>query len=451
MAKVGFGFCIFIVSFASSVLSAVILPESTILDISASIQKTIDVLFFNPDLLQEEQEQDTEDDWSSSDFSSFSSFTVKLQSRDTLLKSTHKGYKTLTVDRLEHVSARVKSIITKLDLASINRILKPQLDIVGTVSSGQKHGSGEYFTRVGVGRPPKPQYLLLDLGNPIFEPSSSTSFSYIACGTQQCKSLTFYGDGSYTVGEFVTETLTFYSSKTSLENIYIGCGHDNRCLFKGSAGLLALGRGSLSFPYQVNAVTFSYCLVDRDSTFFSTLQFGSGAEPAEAIIAPLLRHPRYPTFYYVGLTGISVGGQLLNLPQSVFNLNPSSPNGVIVDTGTAVTRLQTQVYNALRDAFVKATHNLSSAGGFALFDTCYDLSLKTSVSVPTVAFVFPGGKSLVLPAKNYLVPVDNKKTFCFAFAPTNSSMSIIGNLQQQGIRVSFNIATSVVGFTPNRC
>ncbi|KAI3977719.1 hypothetical protein MKX01_009604 [Papaver californicum] len=482
MAKVEFGICIILISFASSVFSKVILPESTILDISASVQKTIDVLFFNPDLLQEEQEQDTEDEWSSSDFSSFSSSTVKLQSRDTLLKSTHKDYKTLTVDRLERDSARVKSIITKLDLASINRILKPQQDIVGTVSSGQKHGSGEYFARVGVGRPPKPQYLLLDLGSditwlqcepcmncynqtdPIFEPSSSTSFSYIPCGTQQCKSLSvsgcsnrtcryqvFYGDGSYTVGEFVTETLTFYSSKTSLENIYIGCGHDNRGLFRGSAGLLALGRGSHSFPYQVNAVTFSYCLVDRDSTFSSTLQFGSGAEPADAIIAPLLRHPRYPTFYYVGLTGISVGGQLLNLPQSVFNLNPSSPNGVIVDTGTAVTRLQAQVYNALRDAFVKATHNLSSAGGFALFDTCYDLSLETSVSVPTVAFLFPGGKSLILPAKNYLVPVDNKKTFCFAFAPTNSSMSIIGNLQQQGIRVSFNIATSVVGFTPNRC
>ncbi|KAI3843368.1 hypothetical protein MKX03_030469 [Papaver bracteatum] len=478
MAKAGFGFCFILVSFASSVFSRVILPESTILDVSDSIQKTIDVLSINPDVLQEER--------SDSDFSS-SSFSVKLQSRDTLFKPTHKDYKALTIDRLERDSARVKSITSKLDLASTDGILKPRQngDIAGPVSSGVKHGSGEYFARVGVGSPPKPQYLILDTGSditwlqcapcmkcynqtgPIFEPSYSTSFSNVSCGTQcrslsdsgglsgcsnkTCRYLAFYGDGSYTVGEFVTETLTFDNSHTSLENIYIGCGHDNRGLFTGAAGLLALGRGSLSFPSQVNAVVFSYCLVDRDSSFSSDLQFGSVAEPADAITTPLLSHPLYRTFYYVGLTGISVGGQLLNLSQSVFDINSSIPSGVIVDTGTAITRLRADVYLALRDAFVKATYNLTSASGFALFDTCYDLSLETSVSVPSVAFWFPGGKSLVLPAKNCLVPVDDKKTFCFAFAPSNSAVSIIGNLQQQGIRVSFDLATSVVGFSPNRC
>ncbi|RZC91467.1 hypothetical protein C5167_027528 [Papaver somniferum] len=487
MAKEGFGFCVILFSFASSVFSRVILPETTILDISASIQKTIDVLSFNPDLLQEEQQQDNENEQSDPDFSS-SSFTVKIQSRDTLLKPTHKDYKALTIDRLERDSARVKSITSKLDLASTDGILKPRQneDIAGPVSSGVKHGSGEYFARVGVGSPPKPQCLILDTVSdiswlqcapcmqcynqtgPIFEPSYSTSFSYISCGTQLCRSLgdsgglagcsnktcrylAFYGDGSYTVGEFVTETLMFDTSRTSLENIYIGCGHDNRGLFTGAAGLLALGRGAVSFPSQVNATAFSYCIVDRDSNFSSDLQFGSGTEPADAITAPLLSHPLYPTFYYVNLTGISVGGQLLNLPQSVFDINPSIPSGVIVDTGTGITRLRADVYLALRDAFVKATYNLTSAGGFALFDTCYDLSLETLVSVPAVAFWFPGGKSLVLPAKNLLVPVDDKKTFCFAFAASNSEVSIIGNLQQQGIRVSFNIATSVVGFSPNRC
>ncbi|KAI3850139.1 hypothetical protein MKX03_011937 [Papaver bracteatum] len=431
MAKSVFGFSVlFFICFATCVFSRVILPENenhetTVLDISASIQKTLDILF-DPDQILLEEES-ISDDFSSS---SSSSFTVKLQSRDTILKSTHRDYKALTLDRLKRDSARVDSIITKLDLA-MNGIsksdLKPLLvekefdtlksqdqdNIVGPITSGL----------IGVGHPPKPQYLVLDTGSdvtwvqcapcqecyqqtdPIFEPSSSSSFAHISCGAQQCKSLDIsacanesclyqvsYGDGSYTVG----------------------CGHDNEGLFIGSAGLLALGAGSLSFSFSGKSLCI-FLLFSR-SRFHNT---------------------RYPTFYYVGLSGISVGGQPLNLPHSVFDLNPNSPSGVIVDSGTSVTRLRIEVYNALRDAFVKGTQNLPSAGGFALFDTCCDLSSKTSVSVPTVAFLFPGGKSLQLPAKNYLVPVDSKKTFCFAFAPTRSSLSIIGNLQQQGTRVSF--------------
>lgn len=470
-------------------------PKTTILDISVSIQKTLDILSFDPqdhDLVIPQEQEQSEQSISSS------FFTVKLQSRDTLLKSTHKDYETLTLDRLKRDSIRVQSLNTKIDLA-VKGISKSDLKplqvgkefdelksqegkIEGPIISGLSHGSGEYFSRVGVGHPPKPQYLVLDTGSdvtwvqcapctdcyqqsdPIFEPSSSTSFSHLSCETQQCKSLDIsacrngtclyqvsYGDGSYTVGEFVTETLTFDNSKTSIDKISLGCGHDNEGLFIGSAGLLALGAGSLSFPSQVKASSFSYCLVDRDSSSASTLQFGPGAEPSDAVTAPLIHNSRLPTFYFVGLTGISVGGQPLNLPPSVFEVDPSSPSGVIIDSGTSVTRLRSDVYNALRDAFVKGTQHLPSTSGFALFDTCYDLSTKTRVSVPTVGFLFSGGKSLILPAKNYLVPVDSKKTFCFAFAPTRSSLSIIGNLQQQGTRVSFNSGKSVIGFSPNKC
>ncbi|MCL7035774.1 hypothetical protein MKW94_001689 [Papaver nudicaule] len=501
MAKSVFVLCFLFISFATCVFSRVILPEkdnhvTAILDVSSSVQKTIDILSFNPDqILQEEEDSDNEAQ-SISAFSSSFSFTAKVQSRDTILKSTHKDYETLTLDRLKRDSARVDSIITNLDLAISKSDLKPLVvekefeelksqdrdNIVGPITSGLSHGSGEYFSRVGVGHPPKPQYLVLDTGSdvtwvqcapctecyqqtdPIFEPSSSTSFAHISCDAQQCKSLdnsacsnesclyqVNYGDGSYTIGDFVSETLTFDNSKTTVEKISIGCGHDNEGLFIGSAGLLALGAGSLSFPSQVKATAFSYCLVDRDSSSASTIQFGPEDQPADAITAPLLRNSRLPTFYFVGLTGMSVGGQPLNLSGSVFDMSPGSLSGVIVDSGTSVTRLRTDVYNALRDAFVEGTQHLPSAGAFALFDTCYDLSSKTTVSVPTVAFLFPGGKSLVLPAKNYLVPVDSKKTFCFAFAPTRQQLSIIGNLQQQGTRVSYDTAKSVVGFSPNKC
>jgi hypothetical protein len=87
----------------------------------------------------------------------------------------------------------------------------------------------------------------------------------------------------------------------------------------------------------------------------------------------------------------------------------------------------------------------------SLFDTCYDLSGRTSVEVPAVSLRFEGGGSLRLPAKNYLIPVDGAGTYCLAFAPTNAAVSIIGNVQQQGTRVSFDTAKGAVGFTPNKC
>ncbi|KAG6434256.1 hypothetical protein SASPL_105880 [Salvia splendens] len=92
----------------------------------------------------------------------------------------------------------------------------------------------------------------------------------------------------------------------------------------------------------------------------------------------------------------------------------------------------------------------SRAPDFSLFDTCFDLSGKTEVKVPTVVLHFAGA-DVSLPASNYLIPVDSDGTFCFAFAGTTSGLSIIGNIQQQGFRVVFDLAANRVGFAANSC
>lgn len=269
-----------------------------------------------------------------------------------------------------------------------------------------------------------------------------------ACRNGKCLYQVSYGDGSFTVGEYVTETVSFGGSG-SVTKVAIGCGHDNEGLFVGAAGLLGLGGGPLSLTKQIKASSFSYCLVDRDSGKSSTLEFNS-ARPSDSVLAPLLKNQKVDTFYFVELTGISVGGEIVAEITDA-DQSSSGAGGVIVDSGTAITRLRTQVYEPVRDAFKRMTQNLRSAEGVALFDTCYDLSSLSSVRVPTVSFHFAGDKVWSLPAKNYLIPVDGAGTYCFAFAPTSSSLSIIGNVQQQGTRVSFDLANSLVGFSPNKC
>ncbi|WVZ09781.1 hypothetical protein V8G54_014311 [Vigna mungo] len=455
-------------------------PKTTLLDVVSSLQNAHNAVaspHYHP--LQQQQEP-----------SPLSSFAVQLHSRASIQKPSHSDYKSLTLSRLERDSVRVRALQTRLDLA-LNRVSnsdllpaesRPEFEanaLQGPIVSGTSQGSGEYFLRVGIGKPASQAYVVLDTGSdvswiqcepcsecyqqsdPIFSPLSSSSYSPIHCDAPQCKSLDLsecrngtclyevsYGDGSYTVGEFATETVTLGASAVS--GVAIGCGHNNEGLFVGAAGLLGLGGGKLSFPAQVNATSFSYCLVDRDSDAVSTLEFDSPM-PRNAVTAPLLRNPELDTFYYLGLKGISVGGETLPVPESSFAVDATGGGGIIVDSGTAVTRLRNEVYDALRDAFVRGAQGLPKANSVSLFDTCYDLSSRNTVEVPTVSFHFPEGRELPLPAKNYLIPVDSVGTFCFAFAATTSSLSIIGNVQQQGTRVGFDIGNSLVGFSANSC
>lgn len=479
--------------FSRTTPSPTITTATATLDVSASLDLITRALSFDPSPVQQtlDPEKTKLHSGNSSDLS------LTLHSRDFLSTTPHKNYKTLTLARLRRDSARVSAITARAALA-VNGIsrsdLKPLFDpamtttaatgddLQGPIVSGTSQGSGEYFSRVGVGRPAKPLFLVVDTGSDvtwiqcepcaecyqqtgdIFNPSLSSTYSPLTCESESCRALDVsacrnssclyqvsYGDGSYTLGDFATETISF-SDSSPVSGVAIGCGHDNEGLFVGAAGLLGLGGGSLSFPSQISARAFSYCLVDRDSSATSTLQFGPSAAPdAGAVTAPLLQNHQMDTFYYVSMTGISVGGELLSIPPSSFAMDETGAGGVIVDSGTAVTRLQTDAYTALRDAFTKHTGDLPATSGVALFDTCYDLSSKTTVQVPTVSFHFPGGSELKLPAKNYLIPVDSAGTFCLAFASTTAPLSIIGNVQQQGTRVSFDLENSLVGFSSNKC
>ncbi|MFQ6638158.1 hypothetical protein Gotur_012984 [Gossypium turneri] len=426
-------FFLFSFLFASTLARNSPSPTTKILDVLASLKQTQHILSFDPQISNGFSK--SQPLFFNSSSSSGSGISIPLHSRGSLRKTHHVDYKNLVRSRLDRDSARVNSLTTEVLLA-VNGVRKTELKPVVTelepealstpVTSGTSQGSGEYFTRVGVGNPAKQFYMVLDTGSDVS-----------------------YGDGSYTVGDFVTETVSFGNSG-DIKGVALGCGHTNEGLFVAAAGLVGLGGGPLSLTSQIKATSFSYCLVDRDSAGSSTLDFNSGL-PADSVVAPLIRSRKVDTFYYVGLTGLSVGGQPVQLPPGFFELEQSGNGGVIVDCGTAITRLQTEAYNALRDAFVKLSPDLPTTGGFALFDTCYDLSSRTSVRVPSVAFHFSGGTSLDLPAKNYLIPVDSSGTYCLAFAPTTSSLSIIGNVQQQGIRVSFDLANNKVGFSPHKC
>ncbi|CAF2254132.1 unnamed protein product [Brassica napus] len=339
-------------SVTSRILPKISVTTSTTLDVADSIRKTKDASSFR---LNQQEEQ--------SQYPTSSSFSLQLHSRASVRGTEHTDYNSLTLARLHRDSARVKSLTARLYLA-INNITKADLkhtmytteqeEIEAPLISGTTQGSGEYFTRVGIGSPAREVYMVLDTGSdvnwlqcapcaecyhqtePIFEPTTSSSYATLSCDAPQCKALeasecrnatclyeVSYGDGSFTAGDFATETFTIGSA--SVDNVAVGCGHSNQGLFVGAAGLLGLGGGLLALPSQLNTTSFSYCLVDRDSDTSSTVEFGSDI-PNDAVVAPLLRNHQLDTFYYLGLTGISVGGEMLEIPASSFEMDESGGN-----------------------------------------------------------------------------------------------------------------------------
>ncbi|XP_002965292.2 aspartyl protease family protein 2 [Selaginella moellendorffii] len=392
--------------------------------------------------------------------------------------------------RLLSISSRISLGVAGIPKSSLTNPLKNtnpflQQDFETPLRSGLSDGSGEYFVSLGVGTPPRTVNMVADTGSdvlwlqclpcqscygqtdPLFNPSFSSTFQSITCGSSLCQQLLIrgcrrnqclyqvsYGDGSFTVGEFSTETLSFGSN--AVNSVAIGCGHNNQGLFTGAAGLLGLGKGLLSFPSQVGQLygsVFSYCLPTRESTGSVPLIFGNQAVASNAQFTTLLTNPKLDTFYYVEMVGIKVGGTSVNIPAGSLSLDSSTGNGgVILDSGTAVTRLVTSAYNPMRDAFrAGMPSDAKMTSGFSLFDTCYDLSGRSSIMLPAVSFVFNGGATMALPAQNIMVPVDNSGTYCLAFAPNSENFSIIGNIQQQSFRMSFDSTGNRVGIGANQC
>ncbi|CAH8290284.1 unnamed protein product [Eruca vesicaria subsp. sativa] len=144
---------------------------------------------------------------------------------------------------------------------------------------------------------------------------------------------------------------------------------------------------------SIKAKSFSYC--------FGRVSISTRRRRRDG--SPLVRNSEIVTSYYVGLGGFSVGGQQVSISAPVFAVDAS---------GTAVTRLQTQAYNSLRDAFVKLKKG-PVEHLFVRHLLRFIVSLHRESPDGDVSF-HPG-------------------TFCLAFAPTSSSLLLImGNVQQQG-------------------
>lgn len=143
-----------------------------------------------------------------------------------------------------------------------------------------------------------------------------------------------YGDGSRTRGDLGMETLGMgVSPGPTVEGFVFGCGRANKGLFGGASGLMGLGRSGLSLVAQSESVfggIFSYCLPPAQAGALGSLVMGfdssAYANSTPISYTPMISNPQLPTFYFLNLTGISIGDARVPTSATAFS--------ILIDSGT---------------------------------------------------------------------------------------------------------------------
>ncbi|KAJ4845928.1 Aspartyl protease aed3 [Turnera subulata] len=371
-------------------------------------------------------------------------------------------------DRLKYLSTLLAKKATPVPIAPGQQVL----------------GVGNYLVRVKLGTPGQVMLMVLDTSNDAawapcsgctgcssttFFPTNSTTYGPLDCSTAQCTQAhglscpatgtaaaclfnQSYGGDSSLSANLVQDSITL--GNDVVPNFAFGCINSISGGSIPPQGLLGLGRGSLSLLSQTGSLysgVFSYCLPSFKSFFFSgSLKLGPVGQPKTIKTTPLLKNPRRPSLYYVNLTGISVGRVPVPIAPELLAFDPNTGAGTIIDSGTVITRFVQPIYNAVRDEFRKqVTGPFSSLGAF---DTCFAATSEASAPVITLHFT---GLDLKLPVENSLIHSSSGSLACLAMAAApnnvNSVLNVIANLQQQNLRILFDVANSRLGIARELC
>nr|CAD1829334.1 unnamed protein product [Ananas comosus var. bracteatus] len=208
---------------------------------------------------------------------------------------------------------------------------------------------------------------------------------------------------------------------------------------------------SLHSPAQALCVRASHTITAPrvPSNITSPLLFGSladlNASSGATQSTPLAQNPFDPSFYYLDLKGISIGETLLPIRAETFELKKDGSGGVIIDTGTALTRLEQAGYDIVARE-IKSIVNLPLVNSSEL---CFSLSSRLVPNMPDMILHFEGA-NMTLPMDNYMIVDSNKGLFCLAMIGVTGG-SILGNYQQKNIHILYNLAGGMLSFVPAKC
>ncbi|CAM9003306.1 unnamed protein product [Rhodiola kirilowii] len=372
-----------------------------------------------------------------------------------------------TAEILEQDELRVKNINSK---RTGFRQLSGEVRGSRLPTYGGPIGAGNFVVSVGFGTPIQEFTMIFDTGSkltwiqcapcsntscypqqdPLYDPSASVTYSNATCEhSPSCEYYIDYSDKSSSSGHLVRDTLTLTTPSDTYSNFVFGCGEANQGNFGTAAGVLGFGSDSdpLSFLSQTagnSGLIFCYCLPAADGSN-GHLSFGSEALStcSSDIYTSLIQYRNSPSFYYITLNGITLGGQQLEI----------SPFRTIIDSGTVITRLPPSIYSALRSTFMQQMSQYPIAPPLPpLMDTCYNLTAYANFTAPEIVLQLEKSREVRLDP-SAVVWIESSSQVCLAFAGNKqeTDQAIIGNHQQRTLNILYDIRAMELAFGSQGC
>ncbi|XP_050215375.1 probable aspartic proteinase GIP2 [Mercurialis annua] len=158
--------------------------------------------------------------------------------------------------------------------------------------------------------------------------------------------------------------------------------------------------------------------------------------------------------YFIGVKSININGKSVPVNTTLLSINTKTGfGGTKFSTVNPYTVMETSIFNAVINAFVKELADVPRVASVAPFKACFDASKITSTrlgpGVPTIELVLPNNVIWRIFGANSMVEV-NDDVLCLGFVDggANPRTSIvIGGHQLENNLLQFDLASSRLGFS----
>ncbi|XP_044500571.1 probable aspartic proteinase GIP2 [Mangifera indica] len=288
-----------------------------------------------------------------------------------------------------------------------------------------------------------------------------------------------------TIGELAQDVVSIQSTDgknpgraVSVPQFLFACGKAFllEALANGVKGIAGLGRTRISLPSQFSAAfsfdrKFAICL-SSSTRANGVVFFGDGPyvllpgkDVSQSLIyTPLILNPvstAAATFagdpsaeYFIGVNSIKINGNAVKLNTSLLSINKQGFGGTKISTVNPYTVMETSIYNAVIQAFIKEVKNIPRVAVIAPFGACFNStfigSTRVGPAVPQIDLVLQSSNVFWrIFGANSMVQVKSD-VLCLGFVDggfyTRTSI-VIGGYQLEDNLLQFDLAKSKLGFT----